>query len=109
MKIPNGSMLPMVPVGGLVLVIPTKQVRIGDVVTFRLPKDTSIIYMKRVIGAAGDKIQMINGVLNINGQAVKRERVEDYILEEEGLRKPSKTLERNFTQRRELYHARSRG
>lgn len=58
----------------------------GDVVVFRLPKDTSTDYIKRVIGLPGDKIQMIDGVLNINGTPVKRERVEDYIETEEGPR-----------------------
>src|SRR6187200_355926 len=45
----------------------------GDVVVFRLPKDTSTDYIKRVIGLPGDKIQVMDGVLNINGQPVKRE------------------------------------
>src|SRR4029077_19374262 len=48
----------------------------GDVVVFRLPKDDSIDYIKRVIGLPGDKIQMIDGVLNINGEPVKRERID---------------------------------
>jgi signal peptidase I len=47
----------------------------GDVVVFRLPKDTSIDYIKRVVGLPGDKIQVLHGVLNINGVPVKRERV----------------------------------
>src|ERR1700729_2467179 len=42
----------------------------GDVVVFRLPRDDSIDYIKRVIGLPGDKIQMIDGVLNINGEPV---------------------------------------
>ena len=46
---------------------------------FRLPKDDSTDYIKRVIGLPGDRIQMIDGVLNINGEPVKRERIEDFI------------------------------
>jgi signal peptidase I len=51
----------------------------GDIVVFRLPKDDSTDYIKRVIGLPGDRIQMIDGVLHINGQPVKRERVEDFV------------------------------
>jgi signal peptidase I len=51
----------------------------GDVVVFRLPKDDTTDYIKRVIGLPGDRIQMIGGVLNINGQPVKRERVADFV------------------------------
>jgi signal peptidase I len=58
----------------------------GDVVVFRLPKDDSVDYIKRVIGLPGDRVQMIDGVLNINGQAVKRERVDDFVDNEEGAR-----------------------
>jgi signal peptidase I len=58
----------------------------GDIVVFRLPKDDSTDYIKRVIGLPGDKVQMIDGVLHINGQPTKRERVEDFIDEEEGRR-----------------------
>ena len=57
----------------------------GDVVVFRLPKDDSIDYIKRVIGLPGDKIQMIDGVLNINGEPVKRERIEDFVSDDDGV------------------------
>ncbi len=56
----------------------------GDVVVFRLPRDDATDYIKRVIGLPGDRIQMISGLLHINGAPVKRERVEDFIENEEG-------------------------
>jgi signal peptidase I len=56
----------------------------GDIVVFRLPKDDSTDYIKRVIGLPGDRIQMIDGVLQINGQPVKRERTDDFVETEEG-------------------------
>jgi signal peptidase I len=51
----------------------------GDTVVFRLPKDDTTDYVKRVIGLPGDRIQMINGLLHINGTPVKREQIEDFI------------------------------
>jgi signal peptidase I len=62
----------------------------GDVVVFRLPKDDSTDYLKRVVGLPGDRIQMIGGVLNINGQPVKRERIEDFTSDEDGAPQPIK-------------------
>src|SRR5262245_26170351 len=58
----------------------------GDLVVCRLPQEDETDYSKRVIGLPGDKIQMIQGVLHINGLPVKRERIEDYIETEEGSR-----------------------
>jgi signal peptidase I len=46
----------------------------GDVVVFKFPKNTRIDYIKRVVGLPGDKIQMIGGVLNVNGKPVEREK-----------------------------------
>jgi signal peptidase I len=55
----------------------------GDVVVFRSPKDPSIDFVKRLVGLPGDRIQMIEGLLHINGIPVKRERIEDYVETEE--------------------------
>ena len=54
----------------------------GDVAVFKLPRDNETDYIKRVIGLPGDRIQMIGGVLHINGKPVKRQRIEDYVLNE---------------------------
>ncbi len=45
----------------------------GDVIVFRLPTDTDVDYIKRVVGLPGDRIQVTNGVLHINGEAVPRQ------------------------------------
>jgi signal peptidase I len=49
----------------------------GDVVVFKLPRDNSTDYIKRVIGLPGDRIQMIDGVLQINGEPVEMEKLNE--------------------------------
>ncbi|MCC3860661.1 signal peptidase I [Pseudemcibacter aquimaris] len=51
----------------------------GDVVVFRLPRDPDIYYIKRIVGVPGDKIQMINGELHLNGAKLPRIQIEDYV------------------------------
>lgn len=51
----------------------------GDVVVFKLPSDNKTDYIKRLVGLPGDKIQVTNGVVYINGKPVPRKRIEDFI------------------------------
>ncbi len=45
----------------------------GDIAVFKLPRDNETDYIKRVIGLPGDRIQVLDGLLRINGQPVKKE------------------------------------
>jgi signal peptidase I len=97
-NIPSGSMFPTLLIGDYLFVsktsygyskhsfigsIPIIKDRIffdepkrGDVAVFKTPSDNATDFIKRVIGLPGDKIQVVRGILNINGVPVERQFVD---------------------------------
>ena len=130
-NIPSGSMIPTLLVGDYLFVskysygysrysfpfgpnlfsgrIWAKEPERGDVVVFKLPRDNETDYIKRVIGLPGDEIQMIHGVLQINGQPVKKERTDDFVVRDAvGTRAAHSPLHGNPAERGDLSGARPR-
>ena len=92
-NIPSGSMKPTLLVGDYLFVskfaygysrhsfplsLPLMKGRLfgslperGDVAVFKLPSDNKTDYIKRIVGLPGDRIQVLDGVLHVNGQPVK--------------------------------------
>jgi len=86
-KIPSGSMIPTLQIGDHILVnklsyglrIPLwgrylaefRKPQRGDVVVFIFPEDRSKDFIKRVIGVAGDSVELRGKKVYINGQPVE--------------------------------------
>lgn len=91
-RIPSGSLEPTLLVGDFVLVnkyqygfrlpvVNTKilnmsEPKLGDVVVFRWPLNTSIDYIKRIVGLPGDHIQYKKKVLYVNGVEAPQKLIE---------------------------------
>jgi signal peptidase I len=80
-SIPSGSNLPTLVPGDYVFgqvgranAIPAY----GDMLLFGSPRDPNTIYIKRVVGLPGDRVQLVRGTLVINGQQTKRQFVDDW-------------------------------
>jgi signal peptidase I len=83
-KIPSGSMLDTLLIGDHLLVnkflygtripftdkviLPIEEPADGDVIVFEFPEDTSKDFIKRIIGAPGDVLEMKDKVVYRNGQ-----------------------------------------
>lgn len=80
--------LPLIPGPGRVFF---RSPRRGDVVVFKLPRDPSIDFIKRLVGLPGDHLQMKDNVLYINNVPVKMQRIAPYFDTEDG-------IPRDFTQ-----------
>lgn len=93
-QIPSGSMKPTLNEGDFILVnkfaygirlpvldtkiIPVSDPKRGDVMVFRLPSDTNINYIKRVVGLPGDHIVYTNDKrLYVNGELVAESYLKD--------------------------------
>ncbi|BAT60728.1 signal peptidase I [Variibacter gotjawalensis] len=105
-RIPSESMLPSLLVGDYIMVskfsygysrfsmpfapklfsgrIWGSEPKRGDVVVFRPVPNESQDFVKRVVGLPGDRIQMINGVLNINGTAAAQMPDGEFVFDDEG-------------------------
>jgi len=103
-RIPSGSMYPTLQVGDYLFVskytygysrysfpagLPLFKDRIfysepkrGDIAVFKFPKNPHTDFIKRIIGLPGDKIQVKDGRLYINGEQVERSEKERYIIDE---------------------------
>ncbi len=74
--------IPIVPFKGRMFGAQPKR---GDVVVFKLPRETDKDYIKRIIGLPGDVIFVKSGVVHINGTPLTKVRDGSYLAPEGGV------------------------
>lgn len=71
-RIPSESMLDTLRPGDRVLVnravYHLREPHRGDVIVFRYPDDPSVVFIKRVVGVPGDRLEVKDGRLYVNGR-----------------------------------------
>lgn len=76
-RIPSGSMIPALLVGDQILVDKVvyrfRKPERGEVVVFKYPRDESRDFIKRVIGLPGEKLEVRNRVVYINGEPIEED------------------------------------
>jgi len=85
-SMPASSMEPTIEPGDMLLVEQfspafgtAKTPERGDIIVFGLPASPQTSYVKRLIGQPGDKVQMREGRLFLNGQPLATDKVDDYV------------------------------
>ncbi|MCL2407245.1 MAG: signal peptidase I [Defluviitaleaceae bacterium] len=78
-NVPTGSMLNTIEVDSRIVAFRLSYLfsepNQGDIIVFRYPLDTSILYVKRIIGMPGDTVQIVDGRVYVNGIFLE----EDYV------------------------------
>ena len=86
--IPSGSMIPTLLVGDFILVDKVtyrfRPPERGDVVVFHFPLNEDVYYIKRIVGIPGDRIQVKDGVLYVNGKPCRYQPLGKYTYYEKG-------------------------
>ena len=54
----------------------------GDIAVFKLPRDGKTDFIKRIVGLPGDRVRILDGVLEVNGNRVTLNRVDDFRIED---------------------------
>jgi signal peptidase I len=71
-QIPSAAMLPTLLVGDHIMVAKTKRITAGDVIVFRFPLDRDVSYVKRAIAVGGQTVEVKQGVVLVDGVALRQ-------------------------------------